>query len=161
MIEMYHIAEFITDTLSQSTEYKDYVQSVVDAEFLYVEYADMNDMLQTEFPPNYVSVATYENIDETGNEFSFKTALLITIKKLEMEETGRILRDPTFKKLNLVSSKARDILKEEMALYGINRDTNIKIEDFNMFTPTPMGEEGLQMQIDIKMSKDLSICSSN
>ena len=161
MITMHQVSRFIVDTLDTSIEFKNFVQETIGNEMTYLIYRDMEDLLKTAFPPNYASVATYENIDETGIEFSFKTVLLVTIQRYASITVGSVQEEPSFEKLELISLKAKEILKHEMSIFGINQDKNIKITVFNMFTPAPMGEEGLQMEINIEMSKDLDVCSTN
>ena len=158
MTTMHGVSRFLAETLDSSVEFKDFVTATIDAELSYLIYPDMTTLLSETLPLDYVSIATYDNVDETGVEFSFRTAFFVTIKRYDNVVTGKITEEPTFEKLELIVLKAKSILQHEMSLFGIQQDKNIKIDIFNMFTPAPTGEEGLRMEIDIQMSKDLFLC---
>ena len=159
MITTYEVAKFLNDTLSDSIEFNDFVTAEIESEMVYMLYQDMSRIPNgVNFPDNHISIATYENLDEAGKYKGFKTFLLITIQRYDTTATGNKWVEPTFEKLDSIALKAKEVIKKELGLHGINGNMEQNIEEFNMFTPAPNGENGLQMQIDIRMSKDLLIC---
>ena len=157
-ITMYGTSKFIRDTLNDSTVFKAFTITEIGKEMDYLLFIDMAEVQNNTFPDNYISLATYENKDRRATEFSFRTSMVINIKRFPTVTVGNLKEESTFEKLEKIALKAKELLYTELELWGIQGDKSIKIDLFDMYTPAPMGEDSLQMQIDININKDKFLC---
>ena len=157
-ITMYGVSNFLAQTLDNSQEFKDFVTATIGDEIIFVVFPNAQALEGYELPDNSIGIVTYRHIDATAISFEFWTAFYVTIKLFDIEINATKWVDPTFEKLELICLKAKKLIKARLKLTGIAGDTNIQIDTFTMDNPVPDGENGLQMQVDIRMSKKLLGC---
>ena len=151
-ITMRQISRFIAETLNDSLEFKTLSNSLISAEFNYYVNVDIAEL--DEVPAPYFSVVTFEDKDEKETKKAFQTILLVGIERDPPVKTDNITEEPTLKNLEDLVVKAMEIIANDLRIFGVNTDKNIKISYINMYVPNPDGEDDLQMQVDIEFEQD-------
>lgn len=151
MINMIDISRFIATTLDESTVFKDFTQAQINKN---LDYYINVDIFENQVLVPFLSIVTFEDTDDKAIKKSFKTQLLLSIKRSEPSKIGNIIQEDTIEKLELIAKKALEVLAKELRNYGIVGETNIEITMINYFVPQPEGEEDLQIQIDIEFEQE-------
>ena len=146
------ITRSIAETLNGSQEFKDLSVSLAGNEFNYMLNIDTYAVVEVPLP--YFIIRTTNKLDDKEIEKSYETQFLIGIERQDFIEVNGITEEPTLSNLEELSDKAYEIVEEEIRVFGIQGDKNIKVSYVNMNVIDPTGENDLQIQVDIKLEQD-------
>lgn len=156
MITMRSISRTFAELLENSTEFKALTNSLTSEEFNYYINVDLSSLKEVLLP--YFAIVTFNDEDDKEVKKAFKTQFLIGIAREEPITVGKITEEPTLDKLETLTREAVEIISKELRDFGINGDSNVKIDYVNMYVPAPDGEDDLQMQVDIEIGQDKFLC---
>jgi len=75
--------------------------------------------------------------------------MLAGIARTEVSSEGSIFTENTQHLLETVTKKATEILIRELSQFGINGESGFINDYLNIYAPPPMGEDDIQLQIDM------------
>jgi hypothetical protein len=145
------ISRTIAELLNTNVEFLALSNSLLSSEFTY--YVNI-DFTQVELELPYFGIVTFMDSDEADITKSFKTQLLIGIRREQAVMSGSISEEPTLDKLESLSRKAVELIRKDVRAFGVQGEKNIKITYVSFYVLEPDGEIDLQMQVDIIFEQD-------
>jgi len=148
---MYNLSLAIAEILDGSAEFRTLCTDTIGKEFNYYVHIDMANVDSVDLP--YFSLVTYTNKQENGARDELTTQLLLGIERSTPFKTGRIEKEETQQKIEVIATKALEVMKKDMLAFGLDGNKDMLIDYVNMYAPPPNGENDIQLQIDIVFSK--------
>lgn len=147
---MYDISYGLVMILEDDAEFKQYCIDTIGSEFYYYPHIDMANMESIQMP--YLSCVAYNKKDAEQQDVEVMTQMLVGMERVEVEVDGRIYTERTQQLLELVTNKALEIINKEVSFFGIVGEKFTR-EYLNIYAAPPMGEEDIQLQVDMILNK--------
>ena len=144
---MYDISLAFAKLLDESAEFKQYCTDTIGEEFRYYVHVDMSRIDDIELP--YFSFVTYTDTNRAGEYGEVLIQMLSGINREDVVREGNFISENSQQLLEQVTKKAMDLIVRDMSQFGINGEQGFIKEYLNIFASPPMGEDDIQLQIDM------------
>ena len=144
---MYEISMNFAKILNESAEFKQYCIETMGQEFTYYVHIDMARIDDIELP--YFSFVTYTDTNRAGEYGEVLIQMLSGIERSDVVITDKLISEDSQQLLEQVTKKAIELIVKEMTVFGINGEKGFIKEYLNIFASPPMGEDDIQLQIDM------------
>ena len=149
---LYDVSMAFAKILDESVEFKDLCIATLGKPFTYYVHVDMANVDGIDLP--YFSFVTYTAKKQNGEREEVLVQMLAGIERTGVTNEGSIYTESTQLDLETVTKKAIELIVKEMSTFGVNGEKGFIQDYLNIYAPPPMGEEDIQLQIDMILNTE-------